>query len=225
MHLAVHAAAEIWYSAFVEIRHFISSPLLATVHLTSANRLPVFLLFLPALRKEFTRSDKLYSNTSGSATMRQTEHYVFFFGREDIYSNWYEAPFEFHGVRFNCVEQFMMYSKAMLFGDQEVAQRILATTDPKSQKALGRAVKNFDQATWNSKCVSIVAVACREKFFQNRRLLRALLDTGTRELVEASPYDKVWGIGLSATSPDAENPEKWPGQNLLGKALMADFTP
>lgn len=152
--------------------------------------------------------------------MRQTERYVFFFGKQDIFSNWHPCQFEYKGVRFNCVEQFMMYSKAMLFGDREVAERILASDDPKEQKALGRQVRGFDDAVWTEKCMSIVTVGCREKFAQSPALLDGLLATGSRQLVEASPYDKIWGIGMAAHDPRAENPDQWLGQNLLGKALM-----
>jgi len=152
--------------------------------------------------------------------MRQTEQYTFFFGKQDIFSNWHPCTFEYKGVRFNCVEQFMMYSKAMLFGDREVAARILATSDPKTQKALGRQVRGFDEVVWTDKCMSIVTVGCREKFRQSPQLLEGLLATGTRQLVEASPYDKIWGIGLSEDDPRAEHPDKWLGKNLLGQALM-----
>lgn len=152
--------------------------------------------------------------------MRQTERYVFFFGKQDIFSNWHPCQFEYNGVRFNCVEQFMMYSKAMLFGNREVAERILASADPKAQKALGRQVKGFDDAVWAEKCMSIVTVGCREKFSQSPDLLDGLLATGSRQLVEASPYDKIWGIGMAAHDLRAEHPDQWLGQNLLGKALM-----
>jgi len=153
--------------------------------------------------------------------MRETDNYVFFFGKADVFSNWHQASFDFRGVRFNCVEQFMMYSKAMLFGDQAVAANILATNDPKTQKALGRTVKGFDSTVWDAKCMSIVTVGCREKFRQNPSLLSALLATGDKVLVEASPYDKIWGIGLGENDPAAVHPEQWKGKNLLGKALVA----
>lgn len=151
--------------------------------------------------------------------MRQTDKFTFFFGKADVFSNWHEASFEYRGHKFNCVEQFMMYSKARLFNDHEIAEKIMATKDQKEQKALGRLVKNFDGKVWDEKCLSIVTVGCREKFSQNPKLLQALIATGDRVLVEASPYDKIWGIGLSENDPNAQLPEKWKGQNLLGVAL------
>lgn len=152
--------------------------------------------------------------------MRKTDNFLFFFGKQDVFSNWHEASFSYKGISFNCVEQFMMFSKAMLFGDKEIADRILLNHDQKSQKALGRAVKNFDNAIWNAKCMSIVIVGCREKFVQNPKLLEALIATGDRVLVEASPYDKIWGIGMGENDPRAEHPMKWLGENKLGNALM-----
>lgn len=156
--------------------------------------------------------------------MRQTDRFVFFFGKEDVFSNWYQSRFTFRGVEFNCVEQFMMFSKAKLFGDHLVAERVLATANPKMQKSLGRTVVPFDQETWDAKSLNIVAVGCREKFAQNQSLLHALLHallrTGDRVLVEASPYDREWGIGLAEDSPLVEFPEKWLGKNMLGQSLM-----
>lgn len=151
--------------------------------------------------------------------MRQTDKFVFFFGKEDVFSNWHPAGFEYKGVNFNCVEQFMMYSKAMLFDDKEAAQKILSANDPKTQKAIGRTVRGFDEATWDAKCTSIVVVGCREKFRQNLSCYKALVQTGNKTLVEASPYDRIWGIGLGQNDPSAEYPEKWKGLNKLGKAL------
>lgn len=152
--------------------------------------------------------------------MRQTDRFVFFFGKEDVFSNWYQSRFTYRDIEFNCVEQFMMFSKAKLFGDHLVAERVLATSNPKLQKSLGRTVVPFDQETWGAKCLNIVTVGCREKFAQNQSLLQALLRTGERTLVEASPYDREWGIGVAEDSPIAEHPDKWPGKNLLGQALM-----
>lgn len=156
--------------------------------------------------------------------MRITSRFVFFFGKEDFLSNWHPAHFTVRGVSFGCVEQFMMYSKAVLFDCRDVAEQVLQTSDPKAQKTLGRKVRNFDAGVWDSKRVNIVTVGCREKFAQNPHLLEMLLATGTRHLVEASPYDRIWGIGVGAADPRAENPTRWLGKNLLGEALMAART-
>lgn len=152
--------------------------------------------------------------------MRQTPTHTFFFTQKDGFSNWHIAPFEYRGYKFNCVEQFMMYSKACLFKDMDTAQKILSTTNQKEQKALGRQVKNFDEALWNEKCEHIVAVACREKFRQNPSLLTLLLSTGDTTLVEASPYDRIWGVGLGMDDPAIDDERNWRGQNKLGRVLM-----
>jgi ribA/ribD-fused uncharacterized protein len=114
----------------------------------------------------------------------------------------------------------MKFSKAKLFGDEEIAEAVLATHLPKEQKALGRKVRGFDLDTWKAKRESIVYVGCREKFAQHPGLRTLLLATAPTELVEASPYDVIWGVGLSEHHPDITDKSKWRGQNLLGQALM-----
>ena len=145
--------------------------------------------------------------------------YTLFFTEDSPFSQWYRCAFTVDGVRFNCAEQFMMHGKAMLFGDAATAQRILAASHPKQHKALGRNVAPFVDATWTAKRIEIVTAGNRAKFTQNAELLRLLLATRGTELVEASPYDRIWGIGLAASSPFATDPKKWRGQNLLGKIL------
>ena len=152
--------------------------------------------------------------------MRHTDHMTLFYGSADFLSNRHQSPFQFRGLRFNCVEQFMMFSKAKMFADEGTAAKIMATDDPRQHKALGRAVKGYDDAQWAAKRSNIVAVACREKFAQNPALLAALLDTKETTIVEASPYDRIWGIGLGESDPRALDPAKWQGLNLLGIALM-----
>lgn len=143
-----------------------------------------------------------------------------FFGAEDPLSNWHRCRFEFRGRQFTCVEQFMMYAKAMLFDDCQVAEAILVAPDPRAQKKLGREVKGFDESVWVEKRESIVTVGCREKFRQNPALATVLLATGDTVLVEASPYDCIWGVGLAWNDPRILDQRRWLGTNLLGKALM-----
>ncbi|MDO5041832.1 MAG: NADAR family protein [Peptoniphilus sp.] len=119
-----------------------------------------------------------------------------------------------------CMEQYMMAGKAALFGDYEIYEQILQCSSPKKIKSLGRKVRGFDQKVWNKFKYSIVLNGNWCKFSQNRDLQDYLLSTGDSVLVEASPYDNVWGIRLSVDSPEAQNPMKWRGQNLLGFALM-----
>jgi ribA/ribD-fused uncharacterized protein len=139
---------------------------------------------------------------------------------------WYASPFTTPSPRdpnetieFQNCETYMMYHKALLFNDIDVANEILAcTNDPKTIKALGRKVKGFDDKTWNANKFTIVVDGNREKFNQNPELRQLLLETGTREIIEASPRDKIWGIGYGKANA-LKNKSRW-GQNLLGKAIM-----
>jgi ribA/ribD-fused uncharacterized protein len=144
------------------------------------------------------------------------------FGRleRECLSQWYEAPFTVAGDLYATAEHFMMVGKARLFGDTEMATRILAAKHPGEAKQLGRAVRDFDGAIWERERVRIVRDGNLAKFGQHAALRAFLLATGERILVEASPVDRIWGIGLAANDPDAERPERWRGLNLLGFALM-----
>ncbi|WP_425953257.1 NADAR family protein [Ralstonia pseudosolanacearum] len=152
--------------------------------------------------------------------MREIQGMTLFFGAEDALSNWHPCRFEFRGVQFSCVEQFMMYAKAMLFDDRRTADAILSTHDPRTQKKLGREVVGFQESVWIEKRESIVTVGCREKFRQNADLAAQLIETGSTVLVEASPYDRIWGVGLAWSDPRILDQKSWLGMNLLGKALM-----
>ncbi|MFP3647026.1 NADAR family protein [Paraburkholderia sp. SIMBA_054] len=152
--------------------------------------------------------------------MRKVDNFTLFFGGDDALSNWHPCRFSYHGVDFTSVEQFMMFSKAKLFGDENAAAEILAARHPKDQKAIGRGVKGFDLATWEGKRESIVYVGCREKFAQNPGLRSLLLATAPTELVEASPYDRIWGVGLGERDPLILDKANWRGTNLLGITLM-----
>ncbi len=114
----------------------------------------------------------------------------------------------------------MMAEKARLFGDVANEQKILAATRPKEQKALGRKVKPFDRGTWEKHRLDIVIRGNLAKFSQNPEMLQVLLDTGDRELVEASPLDEIWGVGMRADNPHIVDKSQWKGLNLLGVALM-----
>lgn len=139
-----------------------------------------------------------------------------FFRPYDLYgefSNWYLCDFCYAGQDFISSEQALMWSKAKMFGDEEIAEKILQTTDQGQIKKLGRQVKNYDDKKWAEARYNIMVAILHEKFSQNIELEAVLLSTVGAELYEASPYDKIWGIG--STSTDCIN-----GQNLLGKALM-----
>lgn len=152
--------------------------------------------------------------------MKTRDGFLFFWGPEDWPSQWHAAGFEIDGRRYNCAEQWMMAEKARLFGDDRRLAMILSATSPKEQKALGRQVAGFDAQIWESKCRSVVFRGNHAKFTQNPGLEKLILDTGELKLVEASPMDRVWGIGLSEDHPDATRPGSWRGKNWLGEALM-----
>ena len=155
--------------------------------------------------------------------------YIFFWGHRppkgegvtaSCFSQWYDAPFTVDGEHFRTAEHFMMAGKAALFGDLELRRQILDAPTPDQVKGLGRKVAGFDEARWARHRFEIVVAANLGKFGESGKLRRFLLDTGDRVLVEASPVDPVWGIGLAANDPAAQDPAQWRGLNLLGFALM-----
>ena len=135
-------------------------------------------------------------------------------------SNWYLSDFSVEGVCYSSMEQYMMYSKALLFRDQELAGEILATDQVGKIKALGRAVKNYEDSMWAGRRQIIVYRGLIEKFGQNTELREALLATGEAVLAECAVRDQIWGIGLSMHDENRFVPAKWRGSNLLGYALM-----
>jgi ribA/ribD-fused uncharacterized protein len=149
--------------------------------------------------------------------MRITNKYVFFHG--GFLSQWHRAPMEIDGVKYSSCEQYMMYQKGLLFLDYEVSDLILQTSDSKRQKQLGRLVNNFNKETWDKANFQIVYRGNLEKFTQNESLRKQLLSFENKILVEASPYDKIWGIGIGEESDIIYDPIMWRGQNLLGWAL------
>lgn len=154
--------------------------------------------------------------------------YLFFWGHtpaadghinEACFSQWWMCDFQVDGVNYICAEQYMMAEKARMFGDTENLQKIMEAGHPKVMKAYGRAVQGFDKVKWDSACQEIVRKGNMAKFSQNPELWAFLRNTGLRILVEASPRDRIWGIGMGKANPDAENPLKWRGTNWLGFAL------
>ena len=148
---------------------------------------------------------------------------VFFWdkdGENGAFSNWFDSPFVIDDFAYRHVEQYLMAQKAKLFHDAERYTAILRAATPKECKALGREVTPFIPEQWEAVRFEVAKTALRQKFLQNPELMNLLLATGDSILAEASPFDKVWGIGLSAHKAAACPPEQWPGLNLLGKALM-----
>lgn len=142
----------------------------------------------------------------------------YFFWRGKL-SQWAKSNFKVDNVEYCCAEQYMMHKKALLFGDCKTAENIMNTTNPKEHQDLGRIVKNFDQAVWDNHKEKIVYEGNYAKFKQNKDFLKLLYETGDKLLVEASPIDKVWGIGLIESDAMKTPKHKWKGQNLLGNIL------
>ena len=140
------------------------------------------------------------------------------------FSNWHICQFsaltlDQRFLEFNCVEQFMMLQKALVFGDRITARLIMDTPEPRQQKKLGRQVRGFDETQWACVAREVVKPGISAKFKQNVTLERELTDTAGRLLVEASPFDKIWGVGMDGSDPDISDMSKWKGLNWLGFLL------
>lgn len=146
-----------------------------------------------------------------------SEQFTFFWNGP--FSQWSSSPFEFEGMKFNRAEQFMMFCKAVLFEDYSTAKKIMSEDHPGVQKKLGRGVKGFDIPTWAKVARELVYVGNYCKFSQNRDHKNALVKTAGTTLVEASPYDKIWGIGLAEGDPKTKNRKTWDGKNWLGEVV------
>ena len=158
-----------------------------------------------------------------------TPKFLFFWGHRpqrpgqvdaSCLSQWFPAHFKVGGVAYASAEHFMMAEKARLFGDDSKLSEILACSHPGEAKKHGRAVANFNQEAWAERRFQLVVQGNIHKFSQNPALAEFLLATGNRVLVEASPRDRIWGIGMSKNNPQAGYPQAWRGLNLLGFALM-----
>lgn len=135
-------------------------------------------------------------------------------------SNWYPSKFTVNDVDFSSMEQYMMYKKAVCFGDKDMANKILATDDVAEIKAFGRLVANYNESYWNGVRQIVVFEGLTAKFSQNEGLKAKLKATDNSILAECAVKDRIWGIGLSMNNPDRLQIDKWKGQNLLGYALM-----
>jgi len=156
-------------------------------------------------------------------------NFLFFWGHtpkdeaqvdKSCFSQWFPRAFEHEGNTYETAEHWMMAGKAKLFEDQEMLERILNCKTAPEAKKLGRKVRNFDPVVWNEHKRAIVLEGNILKFGQHNDFKEYLISTGDQVLVEASPYDAIWGIGMSANSKGVENPKNWKGENLLGYVLM-----
>jgi hypothetical protein len=165
---------------------------------------------------------------AAEAAGQQTE-FLFFWGHQPqndsttgpgCLSQWWPAPFTVDGVAYPTAEHWMMAGKARLFGDNQALAAVLAAASPKAAKAAGRSVRGFDEQAWAAARFDLVVAGNLVKFRSNPELSAFLATTWPRVLVEASPRDRIWGIGMTASHRDAQRPSRWRGTNLLGFALM-----
>lgn len=153
-------------------------------------------------------------------------NFVFFWGPGEselpkaCFNQWHPAKFTHNNFLFANAEQAMMAEKAALFKDWGTLKEILECESPRAVKALGRQVQYYDDSSWAFQRLQLVVGINYEKFSQNPEMKEHLLATGTAILVEASPVDSIWGIGMAEDHPDIMDPTKWYGRNLLGEALM-----
>lgn len=146
------------------------------------------------------------------------EDFVFFWG--GTFSQWAPSDFVIDGIKYVTAEQYMMAKKALVFKDQEAYEEIMASKNPRDQKAIGRRVKNFNPDVWSVISREVVYQGNYAKFSQNPKMREELMATGDLEIVEASPYDKIWGIGLRESDPKAWDKSTWEGTNWLGIEIM-----
>jgi hypothetical protein len=145
------------------------------------------------------------------------EQFTFFWGGE--FSQWFPSNFVIDGIKYSTCEKYMMAKKAELFGDTDILDKIMKSDDPRQVKAFGRLIKGFDKDKWEAVCKKIVYDGNYAKFTQNKKLLNVLNNTHGTTLVEASPEDKIWGIGLAAYDPRSKDRNKWLGTNWLGEVI------
>jgi len=170
----------------------------------------------------------LAAAVAAEAAGQQTE-FLFFWGHHPqrdgttgpgCLSQWWPAPFTVDGVTYPTAEHWMMAGKARLFHDDQALAAVLAAADPKAAKAAGRSVRGFDEHVWAAARFDLVVAGNLAKFRNSPELGAFIAATRPRVLVEASPRDRIWGIGMTASHPDAQRPSRWRGTNLLGFALM-----
>jgi ribA/ribD-fused uncharacterized protein len=155
----------------------------------------------------------------GMLTYKETTTHVYFY--RSLWSQWYPSRFISDEQEFNCAEQGMMHTKALWFNDEKSAEDILRSDSPRQMQLIGRSVKNFDPNVWARHRVGIVTVINIAKFQQNPDLKEVMSETRNKILVEGSPFDKIWGVGLGWDDPLILDERHWKGLNLLGKCLMS----
>lgn len=174
------------------------------------------------------KKESLKSQETFIESITDKDDYLFFWGHQSnnaeitksCFSQWWPCLFKHEGIEYRSAEQWMMAEKARIFSDNDILEKILKSNDPKTIKELGRQISFFDEDVWNQRKYDIVYEGNLLKFSQDESLKSFLLGTENKILVEASPYDKIWGIGMKQDEEGVRSPKNWKGQNLLGFALM-----
>lgn len=164
---------------------------------------------------------ELFSEAPRMSTAVDGTPLCLFWGQASPFSNWRAGKITLDGFDYSCGEQRMMHCKAALFGDLAASERVLASPSPWSQKQIGRSIRGYDEAVWEDDRMPMMIEIVFQKAIQDDSTRAHLMATGTAVIVEASPHDPVWGIGLSENDPASLDPSLWKGRNLLGRAWMA----
>lgn len=150
----------------------------------------------------------------------ETDRSILFWHGDSPFSNWYRGlEIKYQGFVFDNSEALFMYLKCKFFNQEELALEVTENQDPAKVKKIGRKIKNYNEKSWAESRVGYMKLVQVMKFGQHPELNKILLATGDKQIIEASPLDNIWGVGMYSTHPDVEDPEKWKGQNLLGKVL------
>lgn len=147
------------------------------------------------------------------------EKFIFYFGEKFVYSHWFKCDFKIGNLNLCCVEQYIMYQKAILFNDNEIAKRILNSSDPSRHRHLGKRVTGFNKGIWHQHCKRFPFEGNFAKFSQNEELRKILMQSVGKYFAEASPYDRIWGIGLSMSNLKIYDRLQWRGKNWAGEVL------
>ncbi|KAK6180204.1 hypothetical protein SNE40_012396 [Patella caerulea] len=169
--------------------------------------------------EESETSDETNYRLLSKDDVKGKNRYVYFYGKDSVFSQHHKCEFEIDGIKLCCAEQYFMYMKADTFGDEIMKKAILESTQPVEMKRCGKKIKNYDPDEWGEKAVDVVKRGNAAKFSQNKDLRKELFATYPKILVEASPRDRRWGIGMSGKNEKAWDSKTWRGKNLLGYAL------
>lgn len=162
---------------------------------------------------------KRHKNLQKMNNKMENKQYTFFWRSKSPFSQWHASGFYVDNIYYKTAEHYMMWSKAMLFGDKDKAAEVLLCEEPREAKQKGREVSGFDKKVWDANCKKFVYDGNYAKFKQNANNHHALMSTGDTLLVEAAPNDAIWGIGIDEATAKKMSPDKWPGTNWLGEVL------